>query len=106
MHLYPAGVDATEIAKALSSATRLRILELLKDPRGNFTSRREGDLSDAGVCVSLIAAKVGVSQPTATRHLDVLRSAGLLDTERVGQWTFHRRDQDGIRHALAVLRDV
>lgn len=97
---------AAEVAKALSSQTRLNILRLLRNPRANFTSRREGDLSDAGVCVSLIAEKVGISQPTATRHLDVLRNAGLIQTQRIGQWTFHRRDEAGIDDALALLRSV
>ncbi len=31
------------------------------DPAGNFTSRREGDLSASGVCASLIAEKVGAA---------------------------------------------
>ncbi|MGI8778880.1 MAG: ArsR/SmtB family transcription factor [Solirubrobacteraceae bacterium] len=99
-------MDRVDVARALASDVRLRILELLKDPRSNFMSQREGDLSDAGACVSVIAREVGVSQPTVSRHLEILRRAGLIDTERVAQWNFHRRDEAGIRRAQELLSDV
>lgn len=95
------------MAKALSSSTRVRILDSLKDPAGNFVSRREGDLDDElGVCASLLADKVGVSQPTVSRHLDVLRRAGLVETDRVAGWAFHRRDEPGIARALQMLATI
>ncbi len=64
------------------------------------------DLSDAGVCVSLIAQQLGISQPKASRHLETLRQAGLIDTERVAQWNFHHRDETGIRRLRGLLRDI
>jgi len=100
------GVDVVEVAKALASPTRVRILQWLKDPAGNFVSRRDGDLGPAGVCASLIAEKVGASQPTVSRHLDVLRRAGLLETERIAGWSFHRRNEDGLTHAHQLLAEV
>lgn len=90
------------VAQALSSDTRLRILHLLKSPT-DFTSQREGDLSDAGVCVSLIAHEIGIAQPTASRHLEILRRVGLIETERIAQWNYHRRDEMGIQRALDLL---
>ena len=99
-------VDAVEVAKALSSSTRADILHWLKDPDGNFVSRREGDLSPRGVCASLIAEKVGVAQPTASRHLDVLRRAELIETERVMGWAYHRRNEDGLARARRALADL
>lgn len=95
-----------EVAKALASPTRQRILGWLKDPAANFVSRRKGDLSDRGVCASLIAEKVGASQPTVSRHLDVLRRAELVETERVAGWAFHRRNEAGIARALQMLADI
>ncbi len=92
-----------EAAKALASPTRVRILQWLTDPAGNFTSHREGDMSPSGVCVSLIAEKVGASQPTVSRHLDVLRRAGLIETERIAGWSFHRRNESGIHRAQELL---
>jgi len=69
-------------------------------------SRRDGDLGPAGVCASLIAEKVGASQPTVSRHLDVLRRAGLVESERIAGWSFHRRNEDGIAHAQHVLAEI
>ncbi len=94
------------MAKALASPTRVRILEWLKDPGENFVSRRLGDLSTSGVCASLIAEKVGASQPTVSRHLDVLRRAGLIETERVAGWSFHRRNEEGLARAQRLLAEV
>lgn len=96
-------MDVVEVAAALSSPTRFRILKWLKDPQGSFTSEREGDLGEAGACVSLIARKAGISQPTASRHLEILRRAGLVRTERVGQWNFHQRDEEGIQRARELF---
>lgn len=94
------------MAKALSSPTRVRILQWLKDPEGSFVSRREGDLGPRGVCASLIAEKVGVSQPTVSRHLDVLRRAELIETDRVAGWAFHRRDEHGLARARRAVGGV
>lgn len=99
-------MDAVDVAKALASATRVKILGWLKDPDANFVSRRLGDMSAAGVCASLIAEKAGIAAPTASRHLDVLRRAGLIETERIAGWTFHRRSPTGLDRAYRLLEDV
>lgn len=93
------------IAKALSSGTRARILSWLRDPARNFESRVEGDLAEEGVCVNLIAAKAGISQPTASRHLSILKEAGLVETKRVAQRNYHRRDEAGIEEAKRILAE-
>jgi ArsR family transcriptional regulator len=99
-------MDAVVVAKALASPTRVAILGWLKDPAGNFVSHRDGDLGSRGVCASLIADKVGASQPTVSRHLDVLRRAALVETERVAGWAYHRRNEAGIARALQMFADV
>jgi ArsR family transcriptional regulator len=96
-------MEEVEVAKALSSGIRVQILRWLRDPEGNFESQVEGDLSEDGVCVSLIAAKAGVSQPTISRHLSVLKGAGLVETKRVAQRNYHRRDESGIDKAKRLL---
>ena len=98
--------DLEAIAKALSSPIRLKVLDWLRDPEANFDSRREGDLSRSGACVSLIAHKAAISQPTASRHLEVLRRAGLVGTERVAQWNFHHRDEAGLSRARDLLAQI
>ena len=94
-----------EVFRALASPKRLQILEWLRDPVAHFPPQRDGDLVDDGVCVILIADKLGVSQPTATTHLQALARAGLVTSKRVGQWTFFKRDEDAIRAFKRQLRD-
>lgn len=96
-------MDEVEVAKALSSSIRVQILRWLRDPEGNFDSQVEGDLTKDGVCVSLVAAKARVSQPTISRHLSVLKSAGLLNTKRVAQRNYHQRNEAGIDRAKQIL---
>jgi DNA-binding transcriptional ArsR family regulator len=79
--------------RALASDRRLQILAWLKDPEAHFPAQVDGDLVKDGVCGALIAEKLGVSQPTVSEHLKVLSQAGLLDSKRIKQWTFYRRNE-------------
>ena len=101
----PASVVVAEVFRALASPKRLQILEWLRDPVANFPPQRDGDLVDDGVCVIFIADKLGVTQPTATAHLQALARARLVTSKRVGQWTFYKRDEDAIRAFKCQLRD-
>ena len=95
--------DAAGVFRALASPKRLQILDWLRDPVSHFPPQRDGDLVDDGVCVLFIADKLGVAQPTATAHLQVLARAGLVTSKRVGQWTFYKRDEaaiDAFTHQL------
>src|SRR5277367_5585746 len=83
--------------RALASERRLLILEWLKDPRAHFPPQVDGDLVRDGVCGVLIAAKLGVSQPTVSEHLKVLAQAGLVRAKQIKQWTVYRRDEARIR---------
>jgi len=94
------------VLEALASARRLQILEWLSDPRSHFPPQRDGDLVDDGVCVGFIADKLGVAQPTATAHLQILKRAGLLTTKRFGQWTFYKRDEEAIAVARGHLQEA
>jgi ArsR family transcriptional regulator len=64
------------ILEATADRTRLRILGLL--PR-------------TGVCVCQLVAVLGLSQPTVSKHLALLRRAGLIEAERRGRWVHYRR---------------
>jgi len=70
-------MDTTEqVFRALADRTRLRILCLL----------RSGE-----TCVGDLVQLLGVSQPTASRHLAALRRAGLVSVRRNGLWAFYSR---------------
>jgi len=92
--------------RALASDRRLLILTWLKDPVNHFPRQVEGDLVKDGVCGLFIAAKLGVSQPTASEHLKILCRAGFLRAKRIKQWTFYRRDEKAIRTIRRALAKV
>jgi DNA-binding transcriptional ArsR family regulator len=85
--------DVETALRALASDRRLLILEWLKHPKAHFRSQVDGDLVADGVCGALIAAKLAVSQPTVSEHLKILSQAGLLNSKRIKQWTFYKRDE-------------
>jgi DNA-binding transcriptional ArsR family regulator len=89
--------------RALANAKRLLILDWLKRPRAHFPPQQDGDLVEDGVCGVSIAAKLGVSQPTASEHLRVLVQAGLIRPKRIKQWTFYRRDEKAITVAKRAI---
>jgi DNA-binding transcriptional ArsR family regulator len=90
-------------ARALANERRIEILEWLKNPTSHFRPQVDGDLVEDGVCGLLIAEKLGVSQPTASEHLKILTQAGLLQTKRIKQWTFYKRDERRINALKALI---
>ena len=95
-------MDLLDIFKALSNRTRLDILKRLKDPANSFPPQDEGDVHTVGVCVSSIQEGVGLSQSTVSDYLATLQRAGLIEVQRIGQWTYYKRNEEAIS-ALAEL---
>lgn len=95
-----------EQAKALASAVRMRILQWLKTPGAYFSEQTTGDPDEIGVCVTLITARLGMSQPTVSRHLELLKRAGFLSVQRIGKWSFYRRDEAALRDYRRWLGDA
>jgi len=93
-------------ARAIASPVRLRILQLLKDPVGNFRPQVDGDLLRDGVCADFIREKLAIAPATASRHLAVLKEAGLLIVKRQKGWTFYRRDEAVIREFAKRAREA
>lgn len=89
-------MDLLEIFKALSNRTRLEILKRLKDPAMNFPPQDEGDVHTVGVCVGSIQEGVGLSQSTVSNYLATLQRAGLVEVQRIGQWTYYKRNEETI----------
>lgn len=89
--------DRLEQSKALASQARLSILEWLSEPDAHFSHQVTGKPSEIGVCVTLLTKKLGMAQPTVSRHLELLRRAGFLTANRVGRWTFFQRDETAIQ---------
>ena len=90
-------MDRSVQIKALSSEVRIRILQLLADPKGNFSDQWSADPETVGVCMTLIAQAIKVAQPTASRHLDILKQAGFITVTRVEKWSHCKRDDIALR---------
>ena len=69
-------MDAQQTFDALADPTRRRILALLAN---------QGEL-----CVCELTAALEESQPKVSRHLGVLKDAGLTVPRRVGTWMHYR----------------
>lgn len=63
--------DPVEIFKALGDQNRLKIIKLIL-PKGNK------------LCVGMLAQKLGVTQPSVSQHLKILKTAGLIEGEKNG----------------------
>ena len=56
------------------------------------------------LCVSDVVEKLGgVSQPTVSHHLAILREAGLVHTRREGKQIFYTLNQDAVASCCGVL---
>lgn len=82
--------------KALSSETRIEVLRVLHEPARYFSDQESADPVETGVCVQLIANHFGVSQPTMSRHIELLRRAGLITTKRQQKWTYCSRNEGAL----------
>jgi DNA-binding transcriptional ArsR family regulator len=88
--------DLLRLLKAVASPLRLKILEYLEDPVGNFPPQVDGDPLRDGICADFIRDKLGIAAATASRHLTLLSDSGLLIATRKKGWTFYRRDEDAL----------
>ncbi len=77
--------------KALSDPVRLRLLSVV-------ASRSGGE-----ACVCDISVGIDVTQPTISHHLKVLRTAGLLESERRGSWVYYRVIPEALHKLSLVL---
>src|SRR6185369_6383149 len=55
------------------------------------------------VCVCDLEAAVPVKQPTVSHHLRLLREAGLVESEKVGQWMYYRVRRTAMRERRARM---
>ncbi len=74
-------VDIVAFAKAIADETRQHIMKLC-------CCRR--------LTVSEITERIGVSQPTVSHHLAILRDAGLVIVEREGRETYYSLNSERI----------
>jgi ArsR family transcriptional regulator len=96
-HMHSTALSVRPVAqlfKALGDDARLRIVALL---------------SHGELCVCHLQEALRLTQPTASRHLAVLRSAGVVEASRKGSWVYYRladqEDDARKRQLRAVVRE-
>lgn len=99
-------MDIVEISKVLSNPVRLKILQWLRDPEGNFPPHQDIDHFDDGVCVGYIQDKTGLSQSTISTYLSSMQNADLVIPTRHGKWTYYRRNESTIKEYRKALEEV
>ncbi|MBM7870334.1 ArsR family transcriptional regulator [Clostridium pascui] len=83
-------MDLIQVMKALSDETRMRILNILK----------EGDL-----CVCEIEVLLDINQSNASRHLNKLTNAKILDYYKVAKYVYYKINEDTIKE-FPFLKEV
>jgi ArsR family transcriptional regulator len=82
--------DFELVLKAAGDPTRTRILKLLEA---------------GGLCVCQVQAVLGLAPSTVSKHLAILRNAGLVEDRRDGKWTEYALASEGANpFAGALLR--
>jgi ArsR family transcriptional regulator len=81
--------EMAELFAALADKTRLRVLNLMREDE---------------ICVCFFSEALGESQPKISRHLAVLRKAGLVESRRDGKWMHYRIAVPEDGEKAAVLR--
>lgn len=72
-------MEIVNIFKSLADETRIRMLNLL----------RNGEL-----CVCDIETVLDIQQSNASRHLNKLKLAGLITSEKKSQWVYYQLNKD------------
>ncbi|WP_434778733.1 ArsR/SmtB family transcription factor [Neisseria sp. Ec49-e6-T10] len=98
-------IDINETLKALSNPTRLDILTWLKEPARHFACQPV-DPEEVGVSVQKIQEKAGLSQSTTSVYLASLQRAKLLKSQRIGAWTYYKRDEENIMAFQQALQNL
>ena len=77
-----------KILKALSDTNRIRAL----------AAARHGDL-----CACQIIELLGLAPSTVSKHMDILKDAGFISSEKQGKWTYYRLSKDRRNPNLQAL---
>ena len=80
--------ELTNIFKALSDETRLRIIKLLE----------EGEL-----CVCDITAALDMVQPKVSFHLSALKEAGFIKDRKQGKWVHYSLNEKDLFRRMLIL---
>ena len=83
--------EIANIFKALSDDTRLRVIKLLQE--------RE-------LCVCELMQVLAMSQPRISRHMSVLKNAGLVEDRREGKWVYYSLRNEAQGKETKIILDA
>lgn len=86
----------SDLFDVVADATRRDIVELLTGQSGAGTELSVGELVEA----------LGITQPTVSKHLKVLRDSGLVTVREEGQHRYYRLDASALQPVTGWLRGV
>jgi len=81
-------IDCVAFCKALADETRQAILRML--------------LQDE-MCVSDIVQAFGLSQPTISHHLGILKNAGLVSSRKEGKQVYYAINRENVTECCGML---
>ena len=84
--------EPTEMFKALSVETRVKIIDLLKS-EGPLGAKRISEL-------------VGITTAAVSQHLKILKQAGFVRSERDGYWIPYSIDEKAMNDCREALIDI
>lgn len=80
-----------KLLKAVADPARLQLLALIKSS------------PDGSSCVCDLTAPLGLSQPTVSHHLKVLKEVGLVEREQRGTWAWFSVKDDRLAELALLL---
>lgn len=83
----------------------MQVLRVLDNPMLHFCHQESADPVKTGVCMQLIAEHFGVSQPTMSRHLDLLKRANFINTKRQQKWTYCSRNEAALAEYAEWIKE-
>lgn len=75
-------MDLIQVMKALSDETRIRILNILKD---------------GSLCVCEIEIILDINQSNASRHINKLTNAGILEYYKVAKYIYYKLKENTVK---------
>jgi len=82
--------ESVKILKALSHVTRLRIVKLLEN---------------GPMCVCKIAENLKLNQSIVSRHLALMKSAGIVSSNKEGMTVFYRLEMSTVTEILRIVEN-
>ena len=80
--------EMVKVFKAVADPNRIRILKMLQQKK---------------MCVCELSAVLGITQPSVSRHLSMLRDAGLVRDERNCQWIDYELCEEKVNKYAPVI---